>query len=93
MRWIQKMEARKAARREARYRQLRKETNEALKVLSTDLQISRGEGNFITPKEAAEIIGTNTNILQKMRAKGEGPVFQKVGVRVFYEKDKVEVWK
>lgn len=90
--WYEKIRARRIARRKARKEAHARENREAIKELKADLDISRNEGDFITTKEASEILGKNQNVLQKLRAKGEGPEWQKVGSKVYYRKKDVEEW-
>jgi len=96
MRWLERVRERQLARRKARkesyVKEIRQETNEAVKELKLDQEFNQIDGPFIKPNEAAEIIGKNTNILQKLRASGDGPKFYKLGRSVRYKKEDIENW-
>jgi excisionase family DNA binding protein len=42
---------------------------------------------FLTPKQAAKLLGVTEKGLEKMRAQGRGPGFTRVGRRIRYRRD------
>jgi excisionase family DNA binding protein len=51
-----------------------------------------GLKHFINVKEAADYLGVSKSYLDKLRLSGGGPVFHKLGSRVFYRKDDLTAW-
>ncbi|MHA1540005.1 MAG: helix-turn-helix transcriptional regulator [Alphaproteobacteria bacterium] len=43
-------------------------------------------------KEAAQYLGISKSKMEKMRVKGDGPIFLKLGSRVLYEKEALDLW-
>lgn len=44
----------------------------------------------LTEKEACALFGISPSFLQKRRVTGDGPIFYKVGSRVYYKKEDIE---
>ena len=47
---------------------------------------------LLRPADASVAIGRATSTLAKMRMSGDGPVFVKVGVSVYYPEDSLRDW-
>jgi hypothetical protein len=47
---------------------------------------------FLLPKEYAEERRTTEETLCRERASGEGPPFYKIGARILYERDELDVY-
>ena len=52
----------------------------------------REEGNHLDTREAAARLGLSPKTLERYRASGEGPAFQKPGSRVRYLPEDIEAW-
>ena len=50
------------------------------------------EGTFLTPREAATVVGLSPAALQSYRISGDGPAFHKFGRRVLYARFDLDVW-
>ncbi len=50
------------------------------------------EGTFLTPREAANVVGLSPAALQSYRISGDGPAFHKFGRRVLYARFDLDVW-
>ena len=50
------------------------------------------EGTFLTPREAATVVGLSSKTLESYRVTGGGPGFHKFGRRVLYARFDLEVW-
>ena len=50
------------------------------------------ERTFLTPREAATVVGLSSKTLESYRVSGEGPGFHKFGRRVLYARFDLEVW-
>ena len=47
----------------------------------------------LSPKPAADRIGLSSSTLAKLRLSGDGPAFLKLGKRVAYRPQDIEVWQ
>jgi hypothetical protein len=47
---------------------------------------------MMTEAEAAEALGFSHNWLRNQRLAGDGPVYSKIGGRVFYDPEDVKAW-
>ena len=47
---------------------------------------------YLTPLQAARIVGLSAKTLARYRVKGKGPVFAKLGGRVRYLREDVDAW-
>ena len=48
---------------------------------------------FLTERDVAELTGTARSTLSKMRLRGDGPPFVRVGVSVRYPEDALREWQ
>ena len=48
---------------------------------------------FLTERDVAELTGTARSTLSKMRLRGDGPPFVRVGVSVRYPEDDLREWQ
>ena len=48
--------------------------------------------NKFRPEEAAEYVDLSASTLAKLRCKGGGPVYMKVGKLIFYAKGDLDAW-
>src|ERR1700737_4092173 len=58
-------------------------------------QIDNQQGilaNLVSPEELAERFGINVATLTAWRSQGKGPSYFKAGRKVWYPRDRVEVW-
>jgi predicted DNA-binding transcriptional regulator AlpA len=46
----------------------------------------------LTVKEAAAFLHVSTSFLDKLRVKGGGPIYSKVGAKVIYDAADLEAW-
>ena len=47
---------------------------------------------FLTTKLAAAFLGLKPSTLERWRSKGEGPVFHKIGGRIYYTRADLDAW-
>jgi len=47
----------------------------------------------LSSKQAADLIGISASTLAKLRLSGEGPDYLKLGKRVFYRPNDLDVWQ
>lgn len=47
---------------------------------------------LLTVSEASEVLNLPQSTLNRWRSQGEGPPFGKLGRRVFYRADQLELW-
>lgn len=57
-----------------------------------DTNKSENLGPLLNTREAANYLGCSTALLEKLRWKGSGPVFIKVGKSVRYRKSAIDIW-
>ena len=48
--------------------------------------------NFISEQDAAKFFGLTVKGLRKQRYSGEGPVYHKIGKKVFYTEDDIKAF-
>ena len=53
---------------------------------------SRRKSQLLTTKEAAEFLRLKPHTLENMRSRSEGPIFMKLGGRVFYHRTDLKTW-
>jgi excisionase family DNA binding protein len=53
---------------------------------------SRRRSQLLTTKEAAEVLRLKPHTLENMRSQGKGPIFMKLGGRVFYHRADLRTW-
>lgn len=53
---------------------------------------NRRKSQLLTTKEAAEFLRLKPHTLEKMRSDGKGPIFMKLGGRVFYHRADLKTW-
>jgi excisionase family DNA binding protein len=53
---------------------------------------SRRKSQLLTTKEAAEFLRLKPHTLENMRSEGKGPIFMKLGGRVFYHRADLKEW-
>ena len=52
----------------------------------------RRRSQLLTTKEAAEFLRLKPHTLENMRSQGKGPIFMKLGARVFYHRADLKTW-
>ena len=52
----------------------------------------RRKSQLLTTKEAAEVLRLRPHTLENMRSQGKGPIFMKLGGRVFYHRADLKTW-
>jgi excisionase family DNA binding protein len=60
--------------------------------LREDRMASRRRSQLLTTKEAAEELRLKPHTLENMRSDGKGPIFMKLGGRVFYHRADLKTW-
>jgi len=53
---------------------------------------NRRKSQLLTTKEAAEFLRLKPHTLENMRSDGKGPIFMKLGGRVFYHRADLKTW-
>ena len=53
---------------------------------------NRRRSQLLTTKEAAEVLRLKPHTLENMRSRSEGPIFMKLGGRVFYHPADLKAW-
>ena len=53
---------------------------------------NRRKSQLLTTKEAAEELRLKPHTLENMRSDGKGPIFMKLGGRVFYHRADLKTW-
>ena len=53
---------------------------------------NRRKSQLLTTKEAAEFLRLKPHTLENMRSEGKGPIFMKLGGRVFYHRADLKTW-
>ena len=53
---------------------------------------NRRKSQLLTTKEAAEFLRLKPHTLENMRSEGKGPIFTKLGGRVFYHRADLKTW-
>ena len=53
---------------------------------------NRRKSQLLTTKEAAEFLRLKPHTLENMRWQGKGPIFMKLGGRVFYHRADLKAW-
>jgi excisionase family DNA binding protein len=53
---------------------------------------NRRSSQLLTTKEAAEFLRLKPHTLENMRSQGKGPIFLKLGGRVFYHRADLKAW-
>jgi excisionase family DNA binding protein len=57
-----------------------------------DHMANRRKSQLLTTKEAAEFLRLKPHTLENMRSEGKGPIFMKLGGRVFYHRADLKTW-
>jgi len=57
-----------------------------------DHMANRRKSQLLTTKEAAEFLRLKPHTLENMRSQGKGPIFMKLGGRVFYHRTDLKTW-
>jgi excisionase family DNA binding protein len=57
-----------------------------------DQMASRRKSQLLTTVEAAEVLRLKKHTLENMRSEGRGPIFTKLGGRVFYHRADLRRW-
>jgi len=57
-----------------------------------DHMSNRRKSQLLTTKEAAEFLRLKPHTLENMRSEGKGPIFMKLGGRVFYHRADLKTW-
>jgi excisionase family DNA binding protein len=57
-----------------------------------DHMANRRKSQLLTTKEAAEFLRLKPHTLENMRSDGKGPIFMKLGGRVFYHRADLKTW-
>jgi len=50
------------------------------------------KSQLLTTVEAAELLRLKPHTLENMRSQGKGPIFMKLGGRVFYHRTDLKTW-
>jgi excisionase family DNA binding protein len=57
-----------------------------------DHMTNRRKSQLLTTVEAAEVLRLKKHTLENMRSQGKGPIFMKLGGRVFYHRADLRAW-
>jgi excisionase family DNA binding protein len=57
-----------------------------------DHMSNRRKCQLLTTREAAEFLRLKPHTLENMRSEGKGPIFMKLGGRVFYHRADLKTW-
>jgi excisionase family DNA binding protein len=66
--------------------------SEFLTVTSAPVKIQTPEDDWLTVREAAELLKLKYTSLYRWIRLGEGPVFHRIGGRVFYRRSAIEAF-